>query len=296
MRQGVSRAGSLAGGHVNIQVPEPARTVGGEEKRLAVRSDERLLVDERAVHRGAHVKRGRPGVEGGLARGDPKVSQAEAAQTVRVQEQLQTIEPDAGALLVQWAAELRHQDGWSPRAVRSLRANVDVEQTRQTAAPEVEHGDSSLFVLQETGSGVCGSAVDPRPGIDGLFPPEVIVRVRAPGDIDVAQTEAARTVAVEVHRVPVTRKGGGVLVGGRVDRRPQVHGLAPGILAAGALRDPDVVSAKASRAVRIEVETQAILGERRAGVDEPGVDGWAEVDRRRPLREPLCRQEPRCRQ
>src|SRR5436190_21241144 len=39
----------------------------------------------------------------------------------------------------------------------------------------------------------------------------------------------------------------------RVDRRPHVHGRAPGILAAGALRDPDVVSAKAARAVRIEV-------------------------------------------
>src|SRR5206468_9883397 len=152
-------------------------------------------------------------------------------------------------------------------------------------APEVEQRGSSLFVREVTGSSVIESAVYPRPGIDGLFPHEVIVRVRAPGDIDVAQTEAARTVAVEVHRVPVTRKGRDVLVGGRVDRRPQVHGLAPGILAAGALRDPDVGSAKASRAARIEVEAQAVLGERRAGLAEPGVDGWAEVDGRRPLRE-----------
>ena len=90
----------LARGHVNIEVPEPARAVGGEEKRLAVRSDERLLVNGRAVHRGAQVDRSRPGVEGGLARGDPKISEADAARTVRVQEQLQTIEPDAGALFV----------------------------------------------------------------------------------------------------------------------------------------------------------------------------------------------------
>ena len=104
----------LARGHVNIEVPEPARAVGGEEKRLAVRSDERLLVNERAVHRGAQIDRSRPGFEGSLACGDPKDSEAEAAQTVRVQEQLQTIEPDAGVLLVQWTAELRHQDGRSP--------------------------------------------------------------------------------------------------------------------------------------------------------------------------------------
>src|SRR6266545_3536938 len=104
----------LARGHVNIEVPEAARAVGGEEKRLAVRSDERLLINGRAVHRGAQVDRRRPGVEGGLPRGNPKVSGAEAAQTVRVQEQLQTIEPDAGALFVQWTVELRHQDGRSP--------------------------------------------------------------------------------------------------------------------------------------------------------------------------------------
>src|SRR6266700_1387689 len=98
----------LARGHVDIQVPEPACAVGGEEKRLAVRSDERLLVNGRAVHGGAQVDRSRQGVKGGLARGDPKVSEAEGAQTVRVQEQLQTIEADAGVLLVQWTAELRH--------------------------------------------------------------------------------------------------------------------------------------------------------------------------------------------
>src|SRR5437870_11517523 len=90
----------LARAHVNIEVPEPARAVGGEEKRLAVRSDERILVNERAVHRDAQIDRSRPGIEGGLARGDPKVSEAEGAQTVRVQEQLQTVEPDAGALFV----------------------------------------------------------------------------------------------------------------------------------------------------------------------------------------------------
>ncbi len=53
------------------------------------------------------------GSRGDLARGDPKVSEAERAQTVRVQEQLQTIERYARALFVQWAAELRQQDGRS---------------------------------------------------------------------------------------------------------------------------------------------------------------------------------------
>src|SRR6266511_6274527 len=88
----------LARGHVNIEVPESARSVRGEEKRLAVRSDERLLVNERAVHRGTQVDRSRPGIEGGLARGDPEVGESDAARTVRVQKQLQTIEPDAGSL------------------------------------------------------------------------------------------------------------------------------------------------------------------------------------------------------
>src|SRR5206468_3988351 len=63
----------LARGHINLEVPEPAQAIGGEEKRLAVRSDERLLIIERAVHRGAQVDRSRPGIQAGLARGDPKV-------------------------------------------------------------------------------------------------------------------------------------------------------------------------------------------------------------------------------
>src|SRR5438093_767962 len=81
----------------------------------------------------------------------------------------------------------------------------------------------------------------------GPLPPEVVVGVLAMGNPDVGEAETTGSDAVEEHVVTIAREARNALVEGRIDGGSQVHGLAPWIPAAGASRDPDVVSAYAAR-------------------------------------------------
>ena len=64
----------------------------------------------------------------------------------------------------------------------------------------------------------------------------------------------------------------------------QIHRRSPGGARRGSLRDPDVVAAEAARSVGVEVEAQAVRGERGAGFAGRRVDDRPEVHRRRPVR------------
>src|SRR5438034_16134 len=183
---------------------------------------------------------------------------------------------------------------WSlsfPDRVADARALVDVKVSRPSGprAREDERGDPCRLVLEIRGAVIVEGAIHHAAKALRRPPTEVVPLVMTPGDVQVGEPAEPRSVAVEVHAVPIggERRGPGVAADG-INDRPQIHGRSPIGIAAGALRHPDLFELKrvgavdASRPARRDVQAQAILRDGRVIVVIRRVDDRAEVDRRGP--------------
>src|SRR5438445_12756994 len=97
-----------------------------------------------------------------------------------------------------------------------------------------------------------------------------LLAVRHP-DVKTAETTRSSD-AVEEHPVTVARELGDRLEDCRVNRRAEIHGWSPGVVDAGSVRHPYVRATEPACAKRPEVQPQAVLGRRSAGLSEARVD------------------------
>jgi len=109
--------------------------------------------------------------------------------------------------------------------------------------------------------------------------------MHAPRSPDVYIAEASRTVAGKEQQMFVAGQRRNEFLGRSIDDDAEVRRWSPRAVLRRPLRKPDVCASKASRAIRSEVETEAVFGDRGAEVIAGAVDYQTKVRWRSPSRE-----------
>src|SRR5262245_45521383 len=252
----------VAGGHVEIVCAKAARAIRIEDQCFGIGGERRGALEGGGVDGRPKVHGYGPWVKCRVPGGDPQIAAACAAGAVRGEDHLQAIMANCGAGIATGRGsagdtQFNYQRGWAEGTVGTENAGVDVpvaQASRTIQAREIEGSNAGFFVLEERRAGVFEGRINSRPHVNWSLPGEVVMHVHTIGDPDVEATVTSRPVAVKKEPVAVARKGRAKVDGRGVDDRSEILGRTPGIIHAGALRNPDVIGALTAGPIGGDVE------------------------------------------
>jgi len=135
--------------------------------------------------------------------------------------------------------------------IRGESAGIDVIRANASrpVRGKVKCDGPGLIILEVERRKIVGEAVDAAAEVHRRLPGEVVPLVVASRDIEVSAAKPSGTVAGEIEPVSIEGKHCRVIVELGVNGGAEILRGSPGIVNAGPPRDPDVITAKSSRAV-----------------------------------------------